>query len=235
MKTGIRWVFALCAAASVAMIAVALHRWGAAEVRADPGEVFWLTLAGGIWLIVTTKLFAWLGLSFRDDALERRNVAALAALCGGLLAVALIYTGGSLGEGPSYLDNFFCAALGTFVLFALWVLLELAGKVSVSIAEERDLASGLRLCGFLLGAGLVLARALAGDWDSAAATVHDLLRDGWPAALLCILALAIELIARPSRRLPFPPWRAYGLVPALGYLALASAWLVHLGAWEGMP
>src|SRR5262249_25610457 len=43
--------------------------------------------------------------------------------------------------------------------------MELGAKVSISIAEERDLASGLRMCGFLLGSGLILGRAEAGDWD----------------------------------------------------------------------
>jgi hypothetical protein len=103
------------------------------------------------------------------------------------------------------------------------------------IAEERDLASGLRLCGFFLAIGLVLGRAVAGDWHSPAATIQDFGHDGWPAAIVCAVALPIERFARPNRRRPFPPWPSYGLLPALLYLALAGGWLWHLGAWEGMP
>jgi len=234
MNGGFRWVYVACAAACLILVAVMLHLWGAAEIRANPSEVIFLTVAGVFWFAIATKLFAWLGLSLRDDAVERGNVAALAALCGALSAVAAIYAGGSVGEGPSYLNNIFSAGLGTAGLFALWILLELGGNVSMSIAEERDLASGLRLCGFLLATGLVLGRAVAGDWHSMAATTRDFIRDGWPAAVLCAVALPVEKFARPSRRCPFPSWPGYGLIPALLYVALAGAWLWHLGPWEGM-
>ena len=55
------------------------------------------------------------------------------------------------------------------------------------------------------------------------------------AAVLWAIALVIERLLRPSRRRPFPAWPSCGLLPALFYLALAAAWLWHLGAWEGMP
>lgn len=212
-----------------------LSLWGAAEIRADSGEVLLLTVAGAIWLMVTINLFSWLGLSLVDDAIERRNVAALVSICGATVAVTLLYLGGSVGEGPSYWDNFFSVALGTAGWFGLWILLELGGKVSVSIVEERDLASGLRMGGFLLATGLVLGRAVAGDWVSEVATIHDFVRDGWPAAALCAMALPIEKFFRPSRQRPIPAWTGFGFLPACFYLALAGAWLWHLGAWEGMP
>jgi uncharacterized membrane protein YjfL (UPF0719 family) len=217
------------------MVATALHRWGAKEVRDDAGEVFFLTCLGAVWLIFANLLFPWLGLSYRDDVAERGNVAALVALSGALPAVAILYAGGSIGEGPSYWENIFSASLGTAGWLLLWSVLELCTGVSMSIAEERDLASGLRLCGFLLASGLVLARAVAGDWHSVAATIHDFIRDGWPAGILCVIALIIERFARPSRRCPVPPWPINGLLPALVYLAMGAAWLWHLGAWEGLP
>jgi len=235
MNSSVRWAFGFCVAASLIMVAFTLHLWGAAEVRANPSDVFFLTFVGAVWLVLATKLFSWLGLSFRDDAVERRNIAALTALCGAVPAVALTYIGGSLGEGPSYWNNVFSASLGTVGLLGVWLLLELGAKVSVSIAEERDFASGLRMCGFLLAIGLVLGRAAAGDWHSESATVRDFIHDGWPATILWATALVIERLLRPSRRRPFPAWPSCGLLPALFYLALAAAWLWHLGAWEGMP
>jgi uncharacterized membrane protein YjfL (UPF0719 family) len=231
----IPWSFVLTVLASLALIAVALHLWGAAEVRASYGIVVLLSCVGGVWLIFATKLFAWLGISCRDDLIERNNRAALVALCGAVPAAAIIYAGGSLGEGPSYSNNFFSAGLGTVGFLALWVLLEIGGGVSTSIAEERDLASGIRLCGFLLAVSLVLGRAVAGDWHSVSGTVHDFIADGWPALVLCAIALTIEQFVRPSMKRPFPAWPVFGLVPALFYLGLAVAWLWHMGPWEGMP
>ena len=234
--TGIfRWVHRGCVATSLAAIACALHFWGATEVRTQPGELLFLTLLGGFWGLLASRLFAWLGLSLRDDAIERRNVGALVALCGAELGVTVTYVGGSAGEGPSYWNNIFSAGLSTSSLFLVWMLLELTAKASRSIAEERDVAAGVRLGGFLLAASLVLGRAAAGDWHSELATVHDFVEEGWPVLILGAGALITERVLRPSRRHPFPPWPSCGLVPALLYLAFAALWLWHLGPWEGMP
>jgi hypothetical protein len=228
------WAFNLCVAASLFLLFIGLRLWGAAEVRANVGEVFFLTFIGAIWLVFATKLFPCLGLSFREDVIERKNDSALVALCGAVLSVSIIYGGGSFGEGPSYLNNFFSAGLGMAGFLLLWVLFEISGKASISITEERDLASGIRLGGFLVAIGLVLGRAVAGDWHSESATIHDFVRDSWPAVLLCAVALVAERLVRPNRQRPFPSWRSSGLLPAVLYLALATVWLWHLGPWEGM-
>jgi len=235
MNRGTSWAFYLCAVAALTFVAVTLEFWGAAEIRATVSEVFFLTLMAAVWLILATKLFPWMGLSLRDDVVERKNLSALIILCGGVLALGIIYAGANLGEGPSFTNNFFCDVIGSASFFLLWFLLELFGKVSRSIAEERDLATGLRTCGLLLAFGLIIGRALAGDWHSKTATVQEFIRDGWPAAILLVLALIVEPFARPNRRQPFPPWPAYGLAPAAVYISLAAGWLWHLGAWEGMP
>jgi hypothetical protein len=114
-------------------------------------------------------------------------------------------------------------------------VLELGGRVSASIAEERDVASGLRFGGFLLAAGLILGRAVAGNWHSELATLQDFLHDGWPAIPLCIPAVLIERMLRPSRTRPFPGWGGCGLLPAVIYFGIACAWIFHLGPWEGKP
>jgi hypothetical protein len=229
------WVTRFCFCGSLLLIASGLWHWGAAEVRGRLDQVFWLSLLGWGWLRVFSRLFSWLGLSIADDVIERRNPAALPALCGAALSLAILYVCGSLGEGPSYWNNIFSAGLGTFGFFLLWFLLELFGRVSASIAEERDLASGARLCGFLLAVGLMLGRAAAGAWHSESATVHDFFQDGWPAAVLCLFALGVESLARPNRESPFRPWFSYGLFPAAFYIAIAIVWIYQLGRWEGMP
>src|SRR5712671_3584920 len=122
-----RWVFRICLAGSMAMVVAVIRRWGAAEVRANVGEMFFLSILGCVWLLLSKGVFSWLGLSVRDDAVERKNPAALVGLCGAVVAVALTYAAGNLGEGPSYWNNVFSAGLGTGGLFGLWLLLELAG------------------------------------------------------------------------------------------------------------
>src|SRR3981189_3176101 len=128
MNRSTPWAFYLCVVISLTFVVVTIRLWGAAEVRAN---------AGGVWLTVMTKLFAWFGLSLRDDAVERKNVSALIALCGAVLALGFIYAGANIGEGPSYTNNFFCDVIGTASFLLLWFFLELFGKISRSIAEER--------------------------------------------------------------------------------------------------
>jgi hypothetical protein len=235
MNRSTPWAFYFCAIAALTIIAVTIKLWGAAELRAKIGGVIVLTLLGAFWLALLTKLFAWFGLTLRDDAVERKNGSALIALCGAVLALGFIYAGANIGEGPSYTNNFFCDAIGTASFFLLWFILELVGKVSRSITEDRDLATGLRTFGLFLGFGLIIGRALAGDWHSEEATVRDFIRDGWPAAVLLVLGLIVESIARPNRRQPFRSWPTHGIVPAALYISLTSVWLWHLGPWEGMP
>jgi uncharacterized membrane protein YjfL (UPF0719 family) len=234
MNRGTSWAFYVCAVAALTLVAVTLEFWGAAEIRATGSAVFFLTFVAAVWLILATKLFPWLGLSLRDDAVERKNLSALIALCGAVLALGIIYAGANIGEGPSYTNNFFCDVIGTASFFLLWFIVELVGKISRSITEDRDLTSGLRMCGLLLAFGLIIGRALAGNWHSEAATVRDFIRDGWPAAILLVLALIVEPFARPNRRQPIRPFLVYGLLPAALYVSLAAVWLWHLGAWEGM-
>ncbi len=229
------WVFLGCIAVCIAMIADALAWWGAKEIREEGGERFFLTLAGTVYLLFCVYIFKWMGIGLQEDVVERKSTGALVTLGAATIAVALIYCGGSMGEGLFYMENVFSVGLALAGFFIIWILLEVGGKISMSIAEERDLASGIRFGGFLLAVGLILARAVAGDWHSESATVHDFFRDGWPAAVVFGVALVAELLARPNRHLRVPPWPLFGLMPALLYLAIAGVWLWHLGAWEGMP
>lgn len=229
-----RWS-ALVSWGSVALIGYALWNWGATEVRGQIHAVVFLTMLGGFWVAVSRSVFPWFGLCYVTDVGEGRNPAALVGLSGATLAAAIIYAAGGLGEGPSYWNNVFSAGLGTAVFFVLWFVLELGGCVSVSIAEERDAASGTRFGAFTLAAGLILGRATAGDWHSESATLRDFIADGCPAGVLCLAAIPIEHLLRPSRARPFPSWLGCGFLPALMYLGFATAWVFHLGRWEGMP
>src|SRR5579859_1338742 len=107
------------------LISVALHAWGAKEIREDFGALFLVTTMGAIWLLFLAHAVAWLGVSLRDDVVERRNPAALAALSGMLFSATLLYIGASSGEGPSYGNNVFSVLLAAGGLVVIWIAYEL--------------------------------------------------------------------------------------------------------------
>lgn len=217
--------------AALAVLFFVLRRWADDEVRNDARYITLLMLLGGAWMSLVSMVSHWLGVSLRQDAVERRNPAATIAWCGTMLGVISLYSGGNVGEGPSLWNNVFSAGLGTVTLLAFWLVLEATGRIAHSITIDRDVASGLRLGGFMLASGIVFARALAGDWQSAAHTANDFVRQGWITGPMLVGAVVVELLARPAPTNPRPAWFVCGLVPAALYLAAAIAWVIWLGPW----
>jgi hypothetical protein len=218
-----------------AMLYHATGSWAAKEIRDNIAYRLLVMAMGGATLTISAMVISCLGISLRGDAFERRNFAAVLVWSGAIAGILLIYTGASVGEGPSFWENVFSTAIGIATWLALWLTLELAAGVSRSVAEERDTASGLRMAGFLAAEGLILGRALAGSWHSAAGTLADFARFGWLALALAALAIAMEFRLRPSPACPLPSWRTHGVPAAVLYVALAAAWVLRLGWWEGAP
>jgi hypothetical protein len=91
----------------------------------------------------------------------------------------------------------FSGLLSTVSLFLLWWILHVATGIADKLGIERDPAAGLRAAGFFVGAGLILGRAVAGDWFSTAETVNDFVRMAWPALLLTAVAIVLERSSKP--------------------------------------
>ena len=151
-------------------------RWADPQIRANSGYVLLVFLMGGACLTIPNALLPWLGISLRDDAFERRNFAAVLALSGAALGVMVIYSAANIGTGPSFWNNVFSCLLATGTLLLVWLVIAGLGRAAISITEERDVASGLRVCALLIAEALILGRAIAGNWVSAEATVRDFLR-----------------------------------------------------------
>jgi uncharacterized membrane protein YjfL (UPF0719 family) len=215
------------------LLALVVSKWTDQQIRVNAGYVLLVFLMGGAFLTIVAGVLPWLGISLREDAFERRNFAAVLALSGAILGVLVTYSASSAGEGPSFWNNVFSTILSTGTMLLLWVLIAAAGGAAASITEERDTSSGMRLGALLVAEGLVLGRAVAGNWESAAATVRDFLRDGWAGLALCVAAICIERTLRPTRDNPQPSTVTHGLLPSIAYLAAAAAWVLHLGWWEG--
>src|SRR6185295_19171307 len=99
---------------------------------------------GGLWLRITGQAMPLLGISPIDDAIERSNPAAAAAVCGGLLGSSVVYAGANVGSGATIETTLVPALAATALWFALWALVELISSPAEAITIDRDLAAGVR-------------------------------------------------------------------------------------------
>ena len=221
-------ILALALAASAAAIFYVLTTAASFDVVDSPQYQFMYAVLGLAWLWIASIAFPFLGVSPRDDAVERRNLAAAIAASGALLGVAFCYAGGNIGDGPGWWVVVFAAALATGTLFAAWAALAGMTRVADAVAIDRDVAAGLRLGAFLAACGLVLGRGVAGDWFSGAETIADLLRALPPVLAMTAIAVIVERLARPTADRPRAPVVALGVFPAIVYLAIAIGALQYV-------
>ena len=213
------------------LLFVLLKLFAAEDVRDSAQYLLMYTLFGMAWLGLSAALLPLLGVSFRDDAVERRNPAASMVVQGALVGIMLSFAGGNLGNGPGWWVVLFSSGLATGGLLLLWFVLKSLSPLADWITIDRDLASGWRLAGFLVAVGLILGRAAAGDWVSAGATLRDFFASGWFALLLLPLAAVADYLLRPTPEQPRPPAIVSGVFPALIYVSAAAAYVVLQGRW----
>src|SRR5579864_4989161 len=179
---------------SAAFLLVVLLTLSSSDVQDSPIYITFYLLMGIAWLGVAILFMPFAGLSARDDAIERRNPGAACAICGALVGLTLCFAGGNIGNGPGWWVVVYSAGLATAALFVLWIGLQVFTQISDSVTIGRDVAAGLRLAGFLIAAGLVLGRAVAGDWYGFSETIVDFIRFGWPVLVITIIAAVIEML-----------------------------------------
>ena len=124
----------------------------------------------------------------------------------------------------------FSAGLSTAAFFGLWAIVESLTAISETVTVERPW-SGPSAGGFLAAMGMILGRAVAGDWVSAEATVRDFAVVAWPVLPLAGAAIVIE------RFWPFDANArtedsSAGLLVSVVYVAVS---FLYVFVWQGMP
>lgn len=177
-----------------------------------------------------TRVAPFLGISARDDVLERGNSAAAVAVTGALVGSCCAFAGANIGNGPGVEAVSFSAILSLALFVAVWFALEFLTHISEAVTVDRDAGAGIRLCGFLVGAGLLSGWSVAGDWISAVVTVRDFAKSGWPAISLGALTVVVEwLRARTGISDLVGAKLRPSIVIAVMYVSLAVAWVVARG------
>lgn len=214
--------------AAVVLLWVVLRNAASYDVRDDPRYLAFYLVLGAAWVGLFMRWLVVAGISTRDDVVERANDSAAIVVAGAMLAITLCYAGGNIGDGPGWWVVVFAAGLSTLALYAAWMLLEMATGVSDVVTVDRDGSAALRLAGFLVACGLILGRAVAGDWVSAEDTVRDFALVAWPVLLLVAGAALVERTLRPTPETPCPALVPYGVMPALAYVAGAAYQVMRL-------
>jgi uncharacterized membrane protein YjfL (UPF0719 family) len=204
-----------------------LKRLSANNVKSDSTTVVLYLMFGASWLGLTQMVFGLLGVSARDDVLERGNPSAAWVISGQLIGAAFCFAGANIGNGPGPEVVVLCAFLATFALLLLWFLIDRAASLTDTITIDRNVGIGIRLCGWLVADGIVLGDAVTGNWRSATATARDFVGCAWPAAAFAVLVAFLE---RKLRTLgPDHPWNSArsSMILAVVYVVCATGY-----AWK---
>ncbi len=226
-----RWLLAVTPFACAALLFWILRRYASFDVQDSGFYLSFYMAMGAAWVGVWARILQFFGLGARDDVIERGNRAAAPAIAGALLGITLSFAGGNIGDGPGWWVVVFCGVLSTGTLLIAWAFLDRLTHVADAVTIDRDMAAGLRAAGFFVAAGMILGRAVAGDWEGAAPTMLDFVRYGWPVAVLLTAAVLLERRLRPSPESPDQPVLTHGVVPSLVYLSLGAAAVKMAGSW----
>jgi uncharacterized membrane protein YjfL (UPF0719 family) len=208
--------------ASLAVLIVVLRTVSAHDVRDDMRYLLLYFFLGAMWVSVVVRILPVVGLSARDDVVERGNSSAAHAIAGAIFAITLCFAGGNIGNGPGWWVVVFSAGLATVALLLSWLVLEAIARVADVVTIERDDAAGLRLAGWLIACGLIAGVAAAGDWVSAQDAVRTFVLVAWPLLPFIVIAALLEWQWRPTSEHPAPSATTYGAIPALLYIGVAA-------------
>jgi len=212
----------------LALILIALTKLAATTVRNDGLYISFYLLVGAGWLGGATLIFPFLGISARDDVLERGNRAASWAVTGALTGASCSFAGANVGNGPGVEAVLFSAVLSSALFIGLWLGMDLLTSISDAITVDRDERAGIRLGGFLLGLGLLSGWSVAGDWVSASATLKDFVISAWPAMLLAAAAVGVEVLFRKAS-VHLSAKTSPSLVISAVYVGVSLVWVVSRG------
>lgn len=138
-------------------------------------------LSSAALLAVTVLLLHLGGLSLRDDVIERRNTAALAALVGAVLGVGGAF-GLALAQGTELAQLLVQVSAVALAVPLSWWGLAALGRTHDLVTIDRDEGAGVRAGVILAGVGLACARGLALGEGS----LVRIAASSWPALALVV-------------------------------------------------
>jgi uncharacterized membrane protein YjfL (UPF0719 family) len=168
----------------------------------DVLEVFLTSLAGiaalNLARIVVDRLVLY-EFSTEKEIVEDQNAGTGAVEAGVYVAVSLVIAGSISGEGGGPETSLAFAALGLLVLVLYTLFYELTTSFNIHDEIERDnVAVGVALAGNLVAIGIVVLKAVFGDfvnWEEALAEFITFAVFGF--GLLLVMRLVVDLLMFP--------------------------------------
>lgn len=209
---------------------VVLRKWADPFTVSGQMDYTLMFATGGVALLGVAMLTSnLLGISYRDDTIDRRNYGAAMVHCGAVLGLMAIYAFCNMGCGPTIWTTIIPAFVATIAWIAMWLVVEMTTSISDAVTIERDTAAGLRLAGFLVAEGIILGRAMAGDWTGWGDTVSTFIGLAWPAIALPFLMLVMQRAFRATPEQPKPPAVLAGALPCIALIFGAAALAQSMG------
>jgi hypothetical protein len=201
-----------------------LLRWAdPIHVRGHLDYTLLFMIGAAAWIgIVGRGVLPLLGISIRDDVLERANPAAAGVAAAALAGTGIIYGLCNVGSGATIWTTIVPAVAATGVWLLGWFLLLASTRSAEQVAIDRDTATAIRLTAYLLATAIILGAAMAGDFVSYRQAAADLVRLGWPVVLLWLVAFVVEAVTRLTPQRPRGRVKTGAIPVAAMYLAAAA-------------
>lgn len=170
---------------------VLLKNFASFDVVNNPTYILFYSVMGALWVRLCFFLLRYMGIYWIEDALERKNAAALLIVLAFMIGATICYSGANIGDGPGWWCVVFAGGLATLVWLSLWQILNVSCSLSEKITVERDLNAAIRSAGYGIGSSIVCGRGAAGDWSSAQQTVEEFFC-AWPVLIMLVIAIVFE-------------------------------------------
>jgi len=178
----------------LAVIYFTLKNLASFDVKNDILFILFYIILGYAWIYGGLLLMAlFFDIHWIDDAINMNNKAALAAVTGNFFAIAFIYAGSNIGDGPGWWCVIFAGLLGIAAWIILGLIINYCTNIFERITIERDIGCGIRYLIYMFLSGIILGRACSGDWTSFSMTVIEF-TIGWPVLPLTAVYILIELV-----------------------------------------
>lgn len=210
--------------ASLVIVVVALVTAADPQVQSSAGYILLFLAVAAATLMVVTEVGTILGLAALDGFVRGRNRATGWAVGGLWLGTGFVNAGANIGRGDTIYTTLGPLGLGLGTLIVLTVILAVATGGFRAVRLDRNTPAGVRFAGLFVAWGLILGRAVAGDWQSTQKTLEDFSRSAAAAGYILMGAACVEVALRPTIQRPQTRSWPWMIGPAACYVVAAVAW-----------